>query len=136
MRASTMREALPTIALVLTGSALCLVGWQGLTAPEALLEPVGLLPQGPRGLNEARAAYGGMHLGMGIFFLVAALRPRMRRVALWAATAILGGLALGRAFSVSLDGVPGSFALLLLVLEGAGAVLCMFALASRGGLRV
>lgn len=133
MRATTMREALAAVALAVVGVAFCVVGWQGLTAPEALLEPVGLVPQGARGRSEARAAYGGMHLGLGAFMLVAAVRVGARHVALWAATAMLGGLVFGRVFSLSLDGTPGSFPMLLLLLEGAGTGLCLGALAMRGG---
>ncbi|HJQ84354.1 MAG TPA: DUF4345 domain-containing protein [Candidatus Binatia bacterium] len=117
------------VALVLAGLGLAIVGVNGLTAPRALLAPLGIPLDAPSALSEGRANYGGMHVGMGLFFLSSAFVPRLRTAALLAATTFMGGLFLGRVVSVAVDGVPDPFVGVLFATELGGAALAAAALA-------
>ena len=52
------------------------------------------------GLVEVRAMYGGLQLGIGLFFLLALNRPKWVRAALVAQVCLVSGLALGRIFGL------------------------------------
>ena len=52
------------------------------------------------GLVEIRALYGGLELGIGLFFLLALNRPKWVRATLVAQVCLVGGLALGRIFGL------------------------------------
>ena len=52
------------------------------------------------GLVEIRAMYGGLQLGLALFFLLALNRPRWIRPALIIHMCVVGGLALGRIFGL------------------------------------
>jgi len=111
----------PPLLLALCGLALVAVGWVGLTAPASLMTPLGIEREGASAHNEMRAAYGGMHLALGTFLLVAAVRRPLRRPALWVTLCFMGGLTLGRAVSFAIDGTPDPFVLRLLVPEALAA---------------
>ena len=128
-----MGERLGRIVLLLMGTVLVLVGLNGLVAPRTLLAPVGILLAEVSALSEARATYGGMHLGMGLFFLITGINPGLRTVGLAAASAFLGGLVFGRMTSAVVDGAPGNFVGLLMATELVGAILALLALLLRPG---
>lgn len=109
------------VALALSGIAMLYVGWTGLTAPASLMDPLGIPLAGPSAHNEIRAAYGGMHVGIGLFLLATALRPALHGVGLWANLCIMGGLVAGRAASLVVDGAPGGFVFGLLSVEALAA---------------
>ena len=70
--------------------------------------------------NEIRASYGGMHVLLGIFFLLGAFAVHLRRAALLVATLLLGGLVIGRMSSFILDGSPNDMVRLMFVVECVG----------------
>jgi hypothetical protein len=119
------------VALALSGLAMLYVGWTGLTAPANLMEPLGIPLAGPSAHNEIRAAYGGMHVGIGIFLLATALRPALRGVGLWANLCIMGGLVAGRVASLVVDGAPGGFVFGLLAAESVATLASAGLLAAR-----
>ena len=126
----------PTIVTLVTcGLAMLFVGCTGLGAPRELLAPLAIPLDGPGAHNEIRAAYGGMHAGLGLFLLVTALQPALRRVGLWLTLCVLGGLVAGRLVSLVVDGDPGRYPLGLLAVESTGAVasLALLVPRSRGG---
>ena len=128
-----MGERLGRIVLLLVGAVLVLVGVNGLVAPRTLLAPVGIPLAHASALSEARATYGGMHLGMGLFFVITGINPALRTVGLAAASAFLGGLVFGRMTSAVVDGAPGNFVGLLMATELVGATLALLALVLRPG---
>lgn len=121
---------LPPLVLAVSGLALIGVGWTGLTDPAGLMQPLGIPLEGPSAHNEIRAAYGGMHLGLGLFLVVGALRPALRQVGLWVNACIMGGLVAGRLASFAVDGPASGFVLVLLAVEALGAIASALALAS------
>lgn len=123
------------VVLGLCGIAMVYIGWTGLSAPAALMEPLGIPLAGPAARNEIRAAYGGMHVGIGLFLLATALRADLRTVGLWANLCIMGGLVAGRLVGIAIDGSPGGFALGLLAVEGIAAAASAVLLAARQRVR-
>lgn len=118
-----MRRGLEIATLGLSALAILATGVTGLTNPQALFTPLGLQIDGASALNEMRAAYGGMHIGVGLLLLVGAVRPSFRRPALWVGLAFMGGLTIGRFVSLVVDGAPGAFVYQLWVPEGIAATL-------------
>lgn len=120
-------------ALLVIGLAFGGFGYLGLTAPEVLMAPVGLTwaTLSATTQNELTATYGGMNLAMGVFFVIAAFVPAIRAGALLTATALLGGLAAGRIYSLVRLGVPGPMPLAALVVELLGLLLALGALLKR-----
>ena len=125
------RHRAAAVVLAICGLAMLYVGWTGLTAPAQLMDPLGIPLVGPAAHNEMRAAYGGMHVGIGLFLLGTALQPMRNGVGLWANLCIMGGLVAGRLVSLVVDGAPGAFPLGLLALEGAATLASVVLLVAR-----
>ena len=68
-------------------------------------------------LNEVRANYGGMQMGIGLLLVSAALMTWLTRPALLALSLVTGGLVVGRLMSIMIDGTPNSTVQALLGLE-------------------
>ena len=83
---------LARITLVLSGLAFALAGLAFLAAPAAMTGNVGVELTSVTADNDIRAVYGGLEIGLGIFFLVCLRRPEWFRPGVLAAT-----LALARA---------------------------------------
>jgi hypothetical protein len=121
-------------ALLVIGFAFCAVGYLGLVAPNAILDPIDLTWStitSRSARNELTAMYGGMHAGLGLFFVIAAFVPSIRLGALLAASAFMGGLVAGRIVSLVRDGLPGLLPMALLVVELMGVLLAMGAVLKR-----
>ena len=101
-----VRERLATIALLLGGGTVFLLGAGSLVAPQAMVKPFGILLSAPPALSEIRASHGGMHLGVGSFMLAAVFVASLRRAGLLLLLLYMAGLAVGRLVSVALDGAP------------------------------
>jgi hypothetical protein len=99
------------------------------------MTPLGIPLDGASAHNETRAAYGGMHVGLGLVLLVAAMRPSLRATGLWVNLCIMGGLVVGRLTSFAVDGAPGDFVVRLLIPEALAAVVSALLLASGGRAR-
>lgn len=123
-------RVLAIATLLLSGAALLFVGWTGLTAPQELMDPLGVPLASIDARNEMRAAYGGMHAALGLFFVVAALRTGLRTVGLWVALCFMGGLVAGRTVSAFVDGMPGPFVLRLWAVEALATLAAAIALGS------
>jgi hypothetical protein len=54
---------------------------------------VGLAPTGPAGQSEWLAVYGGLELGLGVFYAWATLRPALRGAALLFSACLYAGIA-------------------------------------------
>lgn len=95
---------------------------------EAGLARVGIAALDRAGLIELRALYGGLELGLGVFFLLCGARPNWRRPGLWAVLLGVGGIGLTRLTGIALSGVFTSFLAVALAWELGSAALAALAL--------
>lgn len=92
----------------------------------------------PLANSEMMAVYGGLHLGLCGFFLLAYKRTHWHLPALYLATFVLAGLAAGRVLSAIMVDLPGTLGIVLFLLEAAsalGIVLCLRSLPAFNGPR-
>src|SRR5436190_13066312 len=108
------------------GFGLCLI-----VDPAGGLVTVGIVASNPAGLIELRALYGGLELGLGVFFLLCAARPDWRRPGLWAVLLGNGGIGLTRLAGIALGGVFTPFLVVALVWELGFAGLAAWALSGQ-----
>jgi hypothetical protein len=97
---------LARLSLAVTALAYLGFGIGFLIKPE-LLETIGITLGSTAARVEIRGFYGGLELGVGVFFALAVTRPAWYEVALVAQSASLGGLVLGRLVGCLVDGWPG-----------------------------
>jgi hypothetical protein len=120
--------SLPRVSLGITAAAFTGFGAWLLLRPQALGRVDVQLPTA-RARAEIRAFYGGLEIGLGLFFAAAAARPAWHRPALVVQAASLGGAAIGRAVSMAADPPGDPLIRLLAVLETTAAVGGLAALA-------
>jgi hypothetical protein len=80
------------LAIGITAAAFTGFGAALVARPEKILRTIGIKANQPVGRTELRAMYGGMELGLGAFFTMAAFKPEWRRPALMAIVCGIGGL--------------------------------------------
>ncbi len=117
---------LTQIFLLLSGIGFMLIGINTFRDPIAAMAGVELGVQSINALNEVRANYGGMQMGIGILLFSAALLQWLSRSALLALSLITGGLVVGRLVSIMLDGMPNTTVQALLILEFVTTVAAIF----------
>ena len=83
------------------------------------------------GTTEIRAMYGGLQAAIGVFALMALVRPALRRPALLMLAFLCSGLASARLLGVGIDGGPSAYTLFALGFEIVSAALAWWLL-SRG----
>lgn len=111
--------------LLVSALGFLLIGINTFRDPLAALAGVELAVNTVSALNELRANYGGLQIGMALFLLTGLIRPDMTRPALLAQMLLVGGLAIGRVVSIALDGPPNATVQGLLVLESVTALLSL-----------
>lgn len=111
------------IFLILCALAFVAIGLNTFRDPVLALAPVELTASTVSALNELRANYGGLQIGMGLFLAAGALVPSLQRGALLGQALLVGGLAGGRVVSIAQDGLPNAFVVGLLALEASIALI-------------
>jgi len=111
--------------LLVSALGFLLIGINTFRDPLAALAGVELAVNTVSALNELRANYGGLQIGMALLLLTGLARPDMTRPALLTQTLLVGGLAIGRLVSIALDGPPNATVQGLLVLESVTALLSL-----------
>lgn len=111
--------------LLLCGLAFLLIGAHTFADPLAAMAPVELNVGTVSALNELRANYGGLQIGMGLLLLAGLWRTALTGPALLAQALLVGGLAVGRLVSLALDGQPNDLVLGLLALESVVALVSL-----------
>jgi hypothetical protein len=124
--------SLPRLSLRLAALAFAGFGVALLVRPE-LIEMLGLELGRAAAVTEIRAFYGGLELGLALFFALASTRDAWLAPALFAQAAALGGIVLARLVGVALDGGPEPLILLFAAVEGTGAMLALVALRGLRG---
>lgn len=109
-------------ALVYFGFGLTL-----LLAP-SVIEGTGVTLTTASARTEIRAFYGGLELGLALFFVIGAIKTSWLRSALCAQACSLGLIACARLFGVIIDGSHSLMHYLLLSAELSGSLLGLFAL--------
>ena len=112
--------------LLLSGIGFMLIGINTFRDPVAAMAGVELGVQSLNALNEVRANYGGMQIGIGILLFSAGWFSWLSRPALLALSLITGGLVVGRFVSIILDGMPNTTIQVLLILEFVTTVAAIF----------
>lgn len=114
-----------SIFLGLLGAATLNVAIQSLLDPQSAMNLVQVdLGDNLTARNSIRAAYGGVNLLLGGFWLLAAFRRSLHPTGTLLAALYTGGFAVGRIVSWLDDGAPGAFAQQWLVVE---SVFCFLA---------
>lgn len=108
--------------LGLCGLAFVLIGANTFVDPLRAVAPLELQAFTVSALNEVRATYGGMQVGIGLFLWAGVRSAALTRPALLAQALVVGGLAAGRLIGIGLQGWPSGFVQGLLVLESVIAV--------------
>ncbi len=103
--------------LVLCALVFFAIGANTFANPLAAMSPLDLAINSPRALNEIRANYGGLQIGIGLVLIWGAVSRGFRSQALLVQTLLMGGLAFGRLVHWLQDGNPGEFNNLLLGVE-------------------
>ena len=124
---------LSKIALLTAAAGFAGFGVACTIKPEQMLRGADVRPRTARGTTELRAMYGGMELGLGAFFVVAALKPGWQRPALAAQALGLGALAATRLGGILSDEPRGKLMSALCIAEGAAAAIAGIALAKGSG---
>jgi len=113
------------IAVLIVAIAFAAMGLMALARPEGILAYFGTASLTRDGRNEVRAVYGGFGLAIAILLGAAQFHAAIRAGALLTVAVALLGMAAGRLLSVLLDGAPGRWPWVFLLLElgGGGALL-------------
>ncbi|HYH83791.1 MAG TPA: DUF4345 family protein [Longimicrobium sp.] len=125
---------LARISLVLAGIGVLGFGVPLLVRP-SLLGIVGIELTRPAAATEIRSFYGGLEIGLAVFFFAAARRDAWLRPALFAQAAGFGGIVAGRLVGFLADGSAEPMLFAFIALEASGALLGAVALwrLTRGG---
>ena len=116
------------LSLILSAVAFGGAGLAFLAAPGVFAPAVDLALPTPTARGDVRAVFGGLELGLGVFFALAARRAAWVRPGLVAQALAFGGLAAGRLLSLTLDGPPRVIGLALWAPELAGLALALWLL--------
>lgn len=127
-RSKLAPETTVRIVLLALSAAFVAFGVAFLIHPGKLAAYVDIEAKTRLALIELRAFYGGLELGFGVFLAAAALRSAWQSPALVAAILMLAGVVGGRIYGITVEGVPGPFVFVLLLLELAGLVAAIFGL--------
>lgn len=113
------------------GLMMLMVGGLHLINPQMMMNTPAIELSTVNHLHIIRAAYGGAYLGMACLFLLGALGRMDRRFALMSVLILFSGFALGRLFSIAVDGLPVGLYLGVLAAELFFAVCAFVALKSH-----
>lgn len=88
------------------GITMLVVGGLHLFNPQMMMDTPQIQLSTVNHLHVIRAAYGGAYLGIATLFLLGALGRIPVRVGLLSVLVLFGGFAVGRLFSMAVDGMP------------------------------
>ncbi len=105
------------------------LGVMSLIAPMILTPLVEIALPTPIAQMEVRGVYGGLFLGIGMFFVLSARRNDWLRPGLVAQASVFGGFVVGRTVGIAVGGAPNGVIALLLAGEVIGLVVALALLA-------
>jgi hypothetical protein len=118
----------PRAVLLVNAAVFIMFGVAFLLAPVKIGGWIDLTPSVNTGRTELRAFYGGLELGWGAFFTVAALRKNWHVPALVAALFGYVGLVAARIYGISVEASASMVTVIALLSEVAGATVTAWAL--------
>ena len=125
---------LPTVLLWINAAFFLLFGALFLVAPGVFAELLtGATPATTNALIDIRATYGGMALGIGLFFAFCARQQSSVRIGLIASLFVAAGIVFGRLAGIVVDGSPNPFMIALLAGDTLFIVLFVVALKRTPG---
>ncbi|MCB0264622.1 MAG: DUF4345 domain-containing protein [Calditrichaeota bacterium] len=101
-----VRDIHEKLALYGAGLMMLVVGALHLFALQMMMKEPGIELTTINHLHIIRAAYCGAYLGIATLFLLGAIKPGFSRFSLVAIALLFSGFALGRIFSIVVDGLP------------------------------
>jgi len=123
----------PVILLWVTAVLFAGFGLGFVAAPRYFADLItGSEPTVPSAVIDMRATYGGVALGMGLSFGIAATRRRLLRPALVASLLVVGCIGGARLIGIVADGQPNDFMILFLATEVIFVALFVLALRQVG----
>lgn len=122
------------VALALCAAIFAAIGFMFLFFPVYFASAVHIELRHAAGVTDLRAVYGGMDLGLAVFFFLCALRGWIQPGLLASALAF-GGLAFGRAFGFLVNGGFEGINRVLFACEAAGLVISVVLLQLEEGRR-
>lgn len=108
--------------LVAMGIVFLAVGLAYLLSPVTMMSYVDVQVESATARNDIRAVYGGVNVGLGVFFLFSAARANWLAPALFASLLVFVALVAGRIASLVLDGTPSVMIFLVAAVETGGIV--------------
>jgi hypothetical protein len=121
-------DAFAAAVLSLGALAFAVFGVKWLVDPVAMAQPLGIVLTNGDATSDARAVYGGMELGLGVFLAFCGIASSRRALGLTAATMVLGGLGLSRLTGILAAGGVTGGTHALLATDLCGTTLCAVAL--------
>jgi hypothetical protein len=112
--------------LLLSGVSFILIGANTFHDPVSAMAGVELGVDSVNALNEVRANYGGMQIGIGLLLISALFISWLTRPALLTLALLTGGLVIGRLVSMAFDGLPNQTIQVLFGLESITAIMASF----------
>lgn len=113
----TLANKVLQIYLWANGVGLALLGVCCAIAPDATAELIGLKLIGPKGTAEYISVYGGIEFGLGLFFVLAALRTEFQRAGLILGLFMYASIVVFRGGSMIFNGATSDFGWLLYSVE-------------------
>ncbi len=115
------------IVLFISAAVFAAIGAAFLAWPVAMAGQAGMELTRSAAINDVRAVYGGMNVGIACFLLFCGLGSTRLATGLIAQIAVMVGLVSGRFLSLWIDGNPGAFMLVAHAIEIAGALAGVYA---------
>jgi hypothetical protein len=114
-----------TMLVLFVAAAFALMGVAAVARPESIVAYFGTRGLTRDGRNEVRAVYGGFGLAIATLLCATRYSAAIRQGAVLAVAVALLGMAAGRLLSVLIDGAPGRWPWVFLLVElgGGGALL-------------
>lgn len=119
---------LARFALWLLGLSFAAFGLWALARPLHFATLLGFELSNAQALTEMRAFYGGLELGLGLFFIVCALRVDLARAGLVLGVVSLSAVATTRLYGLIVDDSFSTLLVAVLGLELFGIAACLWAL--------
>lgn len=124
----------PAVILWLNAAVFTLYGVAFALDPEAMSQLVtGAAPSAGPALTDMRATYGGMSIGLGVLFALAARSSAGQRLGLAGVLAVMLGMATTRALGIVFDGDPNGAMFAYLAVEIVVAGVAIWALRRAPG---